>query len=308
MSEIDEDDAKRRQRARFVDALTTNAQQPGERSRLGSRVTGAVAVLALAAGATLGLGAWRSYQADENDKKLKLAAEQSVAEKKSPRPSSPRPKPEATQQNKKQPPGPGAIAERPAEPSGGVAPSASSEKKQKKSKEGEPSSDSGEVSARTLTTGERLGILLKNASTGMCADIPYYKAGSVGKGVSQYHCDGTDEDNQIWNMRVRYAGKGPGGSDLVSFGNVKDHLCIDLPERGSQRAGTKLSEGRCNTIPSDNQLYWLQSAGDGAVWIRNYASNDLCLQVYGAEPRVAGTRLAIGTCTNGDSRWRLINT
>lgn len=298
----DQDDTKRRQRARFVDTLTTNAQQPGERSRVGTRVAGAAAVLALAVGATLGLGAWRSYQADTEDKKQELAVEQAAAHKKLPQlPSrSPDAKPKKEEEREEQEAVPGPRVGYPA-PDGGVSPSASPKKEQTD----EPRSSKKDL--RTLTSGSRSKVLLKNASTGMCADVPYYGAGKLGTDINQYHCDGTDKDNQLWNMTVRQAGKGPGKADLVEFSNLKDGLCIDMSLRGARPVGTELSEARCGGTLNDNQLWWLESAGDGTVWIRNYASNHLCLQVKGADQKVVATRLVIGKCgSKDDSRWRLI--
>ncbi|MEV8332045.1 RICIN domain-containing protein [Streptomyces niveus] len=305
MSEIDQDDTKRRQRARFVDALTTSAQQPGERPRMGTRVAGAVAVLALVAGATLGVGAWRSYQADEKQEKVKLAAEEDLAREKvttSPSPSPPRStEPKVTKETA---PEVGTSIQRPA-PDPVVTPSAAPKKKQTE-KETE---NVAEAELRTLTAATRT-LLLKNVFTGLCADIPYYKAGSKGEDVNQYHCDGTDKDNQLWRMTSPRPGAGPGSTDLVQFANLKDGLCMDLPTRGSQPVGTALLEANCTGTMGDNQLWWFEPAGNGSVRIRNFASNHLCLKVNGsgAEKMEPAQRLVIGICgARDDSRWQLID-
>lgn len=298
MSETDQDDTQRRQRARFVDALTTQTRQPGERSRVGTRAAGAAAVLALAAGATLGLGAWRSYQADENDKKQELAAEQAASYKKLAQPSSqaPLPKPTKSEPTEKtqQPELPVVREEAPAPRP--VVTSSPSPKATLKP---------GITDVRALTAKTRT-VLVKNASTGMCVDIPYYKAGKLGLQINQYYCDGTDADNQLWKMTAPRPAAGPGGRDLVQFANAKDGLCIDLPNRGAQPEGTVLSEAHCTGTMGDNQLWWFEAAGDDTVWIRNYASNHLCLQVQGADEKKPAQRLLIGKCgAHDDSRWRV---
>ncbi|WP_181849667.1 RICIN domain-containing protein [Streptomyces parvulus] len=308
MSEIDQDDAKRRQRARFVNALTNSAQQPGERPRLGTRVAGAVAVLALAAGATLGVGAWRSYQADEKKKEVELAAEQASRREALTRPPSPVPSqstaPRATTQGTERGPGPGLSAERPASDPITTLPVTPTKKQTE-----EPTQKAPEAELRTLTAASRT-LLLKNAYTGLCADISYYGAGKKGDAVSQYYCDGTDKDNQLWRMTAPRPGAGPGGRDLVQFANLKDGLCIDLPTRGAQPAGTGLMEAECTGTMGDNQLWWFEQVDSTSVWIRNFASNHLCLKVNGtgSEKTERAQLLVIGSCgSRDDSRWQLID-
>jgi hypothetical protein len=300
LSESDQDETERRQRARFVDVLTAHTRQPGEQSRVGTRVAGAAAVLALAAGTTLGLGAWRSYQSAEHDKKQDLAAQQAAAYKNIIPSASPSSTPKPTTQAPKRTAKPVPTTHTTA-PKRVVTPSASPTKKQQQS------AGPGGQNLQTLTAHNRSNLLIMNAYSGMCVDIPNYDAGKPGLDVSQYHCDGTDQDNQLWNMTVQVRGGGPGGTDLVQFSNVKDGLCIDPPYRGAQPEDTVLSESDCTGTVADNQLWWLASAGDGIVWIRNYASNHLCLRVEGTDKKAADARLGLGTCTAGDdSRWRLL--
>ncbi|MET9557228.1 RICIN domain-containing protein [Streptomyces sp. NPDC006645] len=271
---------------------------------MGTRVAGAVAVLALVAGATLGVGAWRSYQADEKAEKVKLAAEEKVTQQPSTATSPPPPRSTAPKVTEEIAPGAGSGIERPV-PDPVVPPPPSPTKKQ-----AEKETEKGaEAELRTLTASSRT-LLLKNVVTGLCADIPYYKAGSRGEDVNQYHCDGTDKDNQRWRMTAPRPGAGPGGVDLVQFANLKDGLCMDLPTRGSQPAGTALLEANCTGTMGDNQLWWFDPAGDGSVMIRNYASNHLCLKVSGsgAEKMKPAQRLVIGPCgARDDSRWQLID-
>ncbi|MFD8384644.1 RICIN domain-containing protein [Streptomyces sp. NPDC059679] len=271
---------------------------------MGTRVAGAVAVLALAAGATLGVGAWRSYQADEEAQKAELAAEQAAAHKKLTRSPSPSPEPKMTKKETKKKPG--TTVERQV-PDPVVTPSASPTKKTKKHPETR-TEDVAKAELQKLTAVPRT-LLLKNVFTGLCADVPFYTAGKKGEHVNQYYCDGTDKDNQLWRMTSPRPDAGPGGTDLVQFANLKDGLCIDLLTRGGQPAGTGLQESDCTGTMGDNQLWWFDPAGDGSVRIRNYASNHLCLKVngLGAEKKEPDQRLVIGSCgSRDDSRWRLI--
>ncbi|MFJ1583231.1 RICIN domain-containing protein [Streptomyces sp. NPDC088197] len=295
MSESDHDEAKRRQRARFVEALTTHTRQPGEHSRVGSRVAGAVAVLALVAGATLGMGAWRSHQADEHDKKRDLAAQRTAAYKNIAHSASPSPTPKPT---KTVPKRTGKPVPHTASPKPHRTPSTTPTPKR--------TAGSGGKDPRALTAHDRK-VLIMNAYSGMCVDIPYNGPGQLGLEIDQYHCDGTDQDNQFWNMTVKLPASGPGGTDLVQFSNTMDGLCIDPPERGAQPSGTELSEANCTGTLADNQLWWLAPAGGDTVWIRNYASNHLCLRVEGTDKKAPSARLVIGSCgTDDDSRWRLL--
>ncbi|MFI5774304.1 RICIN domain-containing protein [Streptomyces sp. NPDC051658] len=299
MSDTEQDDAKRRQRARFVEALTKTAQQPGERSRVGTRIAGATALLALAAGATLGLGAWRSYQSDEDSKQQHLAAQQRRI---SPSASS---SPTGGRETGKKAPakhpvaaGAGAGA---ALPPVDTVTSPSPEAEKKKEEEAPK-----EKKQSTLADASRSRVLLKNAHSGMCADVSGYGKGAVNQPIMQYYCDGTDKDNQLWSMSVRGAGQGPGGADLVLFANVKDGLCLDVPMFGAQPPATKLIEARCDGSTRDNQLWWLDPVGDGTVRVRNYASNHLCMEVKD-DSMARATQLQLDDCgTDADSRWTVV--
>ncbi|MFJ7591872.1 RICIN domain-containing protein [Streptomyces sp. NPDC097617] len=302
MSETEQDDAKRRQRARFVDALTSTAQQPGERSRVGIRVAGATAVLALVAGGALGLGAWRSYQADQDAKGQKLAAEQAAARgpltaspssdrSAGPKPAEPGEPAQAPQAAQPVQPARGAEAQ------GAVPEAAPAKQQQQQQQPAKPEAVKQEV--RPMVLSDRSGVLLKNAATGMCADLPFIGGGRYTVPIIQSKC-GNSDDNQQWNIRVHRGATGPGGASLVLFVNAKDGLCMDVPERVAKPAGTLVQEANCHSSLEDNELWWLDPAGDGTVRIRNYMSNQLCLQVEG------DTRVEIDRCdVDGDSRWRL---
>ncbi|MFJ5609312.1 RICIN domain-containing protein [Streptomyces sp. NPDC093221] len=289
MSDTDQDEAKRRRRARFVEVLTSSARQPGERSRLGSRVAGATAVLALAAGATMGIGAWRGHQADQDAKEL-TAAQTKAADRLAHLPTG-----SVSPTAKKPTPKPSHSATPKAPVHTTHAPTPSPKRSEKATATPTP----------TIAVYPSTALLL-NAATALCADIPYFGAGKVGGSVNTHKCDGTSNDNQIWNMRVQPVGKGPGGTDLVLFVNAKDDLCLDMPNRGPQPAGTTLNEANCDGTLADNQLWWLEPVGNSAVHIRSFISGNLCIRPGNVSPGGSDRRLMIATCgTNDESRWFL---
>ncbi|WP_328537643.1 RICIN domain-containing protein [Streptomyces sp. NBC_00344] len=150
-------------------------------------------------------------------------------------------------------------------------------------------------------------VLIKNTTTGKCANLPGFDKGTVGGDVTEWTCDGTANDNQLWNFEVRYAKGGPNDNSLFQIRNVKDDFCMDLPERGGQPATTHLRESGCDGTQADNQLWWLDKQSDGHYWIRNYASNHLCLDVSGYSDGKDATPLTIYECSNTDDQeWIIV--
>ncbi|MEU8588797.1 RICIN domain-containing protein, partial [Streptomyces sp. NPDC048664] len=155
-------------------------------------------------------------------------------------------------------------------------------------------------------------VLLRNTTTKKCVDIPGYDQGKINGGVGQFTCDQTTADNQLWNLEVRYPKLGPGGTPLFQIRNVKDQLCLDLPYFGEQPIRTPLSEFTCNGTTADNQLWWLDKQPSGAYWIRNYASDNKCLDVAGyaddGSDAKNGNRLTLFDCSNvDDQEWEIIH-
>ncbi|MPY64484.1 RICIN domain-containing protein [Streptomyces spongiae] len=153
-------------------------------------------------------------------------------------------------------------------------------------------------------------VLIKNATTAMCADVPYFGAGKDADHVNQYFCDNTSADNQLWNLQVRSQGGGPGGAHLFRITNNKGGLCMDLPDYGAKPAGTNVSLAHCNATAHDNQLWWLDPRADGTYWIRNFASGGLCLDVSGFATGGSAARLTIYHCNDStkadDHHWSLV--
>ncbi|MER5874117.1 RICIN domain-containing protein, partial [Streptomyces sp. NPDC002044] len=142
---------------------------------------------------------------------------------------------------------------------------------------------------------------LKNAMTGMCADVPNYGKGTVDGPVNQFTCNTTAADNQLWDLVVSRPGAGPGGADLFTIRNSKDGLCLDLPNYAGQPAGTGVSEFHCRPTNADNQLWYLDKRSDGKFWIRSHSSAGQCLDVsgyYGSGGKDA--RLTIFECNKRD--------
>ncbi|WP_393072803.1 RICIN domain-containing protein [Streptomyces sp. LN704] len=152
------------------------------------------------------------------------------------------------------------------------------------------------------------GVVLRNVTTKKCADIPGYEKGQPNGPVREFVCDGTAHDNQLWNLEVREKGGGPENSDLFQIRNVKDQLCVDLPDYGAKPPRTGVFEFQCDGTTADNQLWWLDKQESGHYWIRNYASNHLCLDVSGYGTGGDDTPLTIFSCSNNDDQeWDIVH-
>ncbi|MFF3557968.1 RICIN domain-containing protein [Streptomyces tsukubensis] len=123
-------------------------------------------------------------------------------------------------------------------------------------------------------------VLIKNNTNGTCVDIPGYSSGRPDTEVHHFTCNNTNNDNQLWTVEQRYATAGPGGVPLFQIRNVMDGMCLDLPGNGGVGGATGVTEYPCNGTTKDNQLWWLDKRADGKFWIRNFASNNQCLDSY----------------------------
>nr|WP_203616157.1 RICIN domain-containing protein [Streptomyces sp. SID13726] len=151
-------------------------------------------------------------------------------------------------------------------------------------------------------------VLLRNPTTKKCADIPGYDQGTINGPVREFTCDGTDNDNQLWNLEVKYAKDGPGGTALFQIRNVKDQLCMDLPNYGAEPVRSPITEYTCDGTKADNQLWWIEKQESGAYWIRNFASDNKCLDVAGYSTGGDDTDLTLFDCSNDDDQeWLVIH-
>ncbi|MBL1068023.1 RICIN domain-containing protein [Streptomyces sp. 7-21] len=148
-------------------------------------------------------------------------------------------------------------------------------------------------------------VMLRNDVTLRCADIPGYEEGQLNGPVQQSVCN--QPDNQLWNLEVVDPGGGPGGEPLIQIVNAADGLCMDLPDFGANPPGTPVTEYRCDGTTEDNQLWWLDEQSPDVYWIRNFASNNACLQVEGYSPTDINIPLTIEECVNTDDHeWRIV--
>jgi hypothetical protein len=176
------------------------------------------------------------------------------------------------------------------------SPSASA-KKAKDDKRGENKKKAAASAKKGVWAGVS-NVLLKNAASGLCADLPGYGNGSVNGEVTQYDCTLGDADNQVWSLSVMRDMKGPGGTALFLIRNTKDNLCMDLPYYSGVSSGTEVTEYDCRPR-GDNQL-WYRSHTHGNLYrIRNYASHGLCLGPTGRS-HAEGKQLEVHKCGSGD--------
>ena len=151
----------------------------------------------------------------------------------------------------------------------------------------------------------RTKILLRNKYSQLCADV-------VGTGsethdntpVQQWGCEDTG-DNQLWRLEKSET-RGPKGRPLFQIVNAVNSQCMDLPDFDGKKARTLVIEAPCATTTEDNQLWWREKK-EGAYWIHNVASDDLCLDVSGIDKK-PGDSLAIYHCIKGDDQaWAMAN-
>ncbi|GAA2066322.1 hypothetical protein GCM10009801_12580 [Streptomyces albiaxialis] len=77
-------------------------------------------------------------------------------------------------------------------------------------------------SAEAKGKGGRNLYTIRNVKDGLCLDLPYYDAAPSHTPVTEFHCDSTNNDNQLWGLYKR-----PDGSYWIR--NHKSHgMCLDL--------------------------------------------------------------------------------
>jgi hypothetical protein len=291
LSGSQQEDLKRRRRARFVDALTAATRQPDSHSRTGTKIAGGMALLALVAGGVLGLGAWRSYHHGRTENAASTSLENVR--------SSPYgdPSPTAAWPYASRPPvAPDANT---ADPSGSPTPQPLPTTALSPSDPNSPSDPKVRSPAMQVALARTL---LQNAKTKRCAAKG---AGKAGSNVNQSNC-GRSSSDQMWTVKVAHPGEGPGHKDLLLIDNANDGLCMDLPTTHAVAAGTKVTQSRCDSSKRDNQLWWISTQHDGKQLIHNYASKSACLQIGKQKtPKKTGLPLRVGTCAVGyNNRWQ----
>jgi hypothetical protein len=143
----------------------------------------------------------------------------------------------------------------------------------------------GHAAGSRLPTGPKFGtvtnVLINNVMTGLCADVPGYGKGGGSTAIQQFSCDGSSNDNQLWDLVVNEKGAGPNGVDLFTIRNSKDNECFDLPGSGAVDSGTHVIENLCIVGRTDNQMWYLQKRSGHGFWIRNYYIHKWCLDAEG---------------------------
>ncbi|MFB4196331.1 ricin-type beta-trefoil lectin domain protein [Streptomyces carpaticus] len=149
-------------------------------------------------------------------------------------------------------------------------------------------------------------IVLFNGTSWRCADIPGDEPRQADL-VVQHDCD-TARDQQRWDLEIIFPGYAPGEEPLFLIRNSQFGFCFDLPGEDAGIVGTGVFQYRCLPTTADNQLWWLEPADDTLWYIRNFASNDLCLTVAGDDPGARGARIAIAECDDAHyTKWGILD-
>jgi hypothetical protein len=126
-------------------------------------------------------------------------------------------------------------------------------------------------------------IVFQNEWNGKCADLPDYGAPAVDAPVTQYTCNFTTADNQIWYMQPT---RDVNGFQLYQFQLYKGGQCMDLPNYGADPAGTHVEVYPCASNPAKDNQEWYLSYVDNAEYgqtgyeVINY-QDGMCLDVSG---------------------------
>ncbi|MFI6662828.1 RICIN domain-containing protein [Streptomyces sp. NPDC050523] len=153
--------------------------------------------------------------------------------------------------------------------------------------------------------------LVKNKKTTMCLTFAG-KGKRMGNGTKSYGqvahdtCEKSKSDDQDWTLKRGQEGKGTGGADLYVIRNVSNGLCLDVQDFGSVPPMSPVGAYSCDDTDRDNQLWWFDKQSNGAYWIRNQKSDDLCLDVAGDSKE--GAPLAVYGCSelDGDRQWTFV--
>ncbi|WP_329455850.1 RICIN domain-containing protein [Streptomyces sp. NBC_01497] len=154
-------------------------------------------------------------------------------------------------------------------------------------------------------------VMLRNGTTEKCAG-PAFATGSAGSTYGQYTCNTDTKANQVWDFDTVAKGKGPDGRDLYQLRDKSTGFCMDLSGTGAAPLSAKPQDSACTQTMNDNQLWWLEKRPNsgGLYWIHNYASNNLCLDVYGnasdGSDRAEGGALTLFHCTDTDDQGWLL--
>jgi len=76
----------------------------------------------------------------------------------------------------------------------------------------------------------------------------------------------------------------------------------------SPPVSSPITEYPCNGTTADNQLWWIEKQESGSYWIRNFASDNKCLDVAGFSDGGNDTNLTLYNCsTSDDQEWDIVS-
>ncbi|GAB2785733.1 RICIN domain-containing protein [Streptomyces daliensis] len=261
-------------------------QQPGLMERPLVMGGVAVSIVVLVVGSLVALGSGGSEGEAQQNKAT--GAENEAGKPKKPK-----------QSTYPDPTSPSRSAESPSPKSGLSSPSPKKKSDKKDSGKDKPKDSPKADKDVPIPTG---AVVLKN-HFGFCADLPGQGKGQINQQIiDERECGGSAADNQRWKLD-KSPENGPGGVDLYLIRNIKDGFCFDLGDYGPRQVGTKVAEYHCDASNKDNQLWWFDKRPDGAYWIRNHKSGDLCLTPDRWGTKTENVDLQLGVCDNSKQEW-----
>jgi hypothetical protein len=84
--------------------------------------------------------------------------------------------------------------------------------------------------------------LIRNAKDDLCFDLPNYGPVQARTPVTEYHCDGTDDDNQLW-----WFDKRPDGTYWIRNQKSGD-MCLDVARTDKETAHTNATVYGCSDL------------------------------------------------------------
>ncbi|GLY29549.1 RICIN domain-containing protein [Kineosporia sp. NBRC 101731] len=143
----------------------------------------------------------------------------------------------------------------------------------------------------TTTPAFTSPFLIRNQSSGRCADLPNDGPAQAAAVLNQWTCTAGDSENQEFE-RIKVA-------QGIMLSNVKSQLCIDLVGYDSVPAGSNALLGQCVRDATDNAVFRSRAQGKGFQLV-NVKSN-LCLDLVADDPEGEtgnGRNLVMATCSS----------
>ncbi|MEV4049289.1 RICIN domain-containing protein [Streptomyces sp. NPDC049744] len=94
--------------------------------------------------------------------------------------------------------------------------------------------------------------LIRNTKDNLCLDLPYYGPAPATTPVTEYHCDGTDRDNQLWWFQKR-----PNGTYWIRNQKSGDQ-CLDVARKDKRAPQTNITLYGCSDL-DDHQWSFVKN-------------------------------------------------